>query len=255
MQKWLLLPARSHVSQEPDLLTSATKSSCHSLFLPLALPACPRRREQDFPFCASAELFTSLVSRLQLGGGPWDMMRKCPWGVGMASCQRHSAFLLRGGDLVQCLSGSGKWQAAVVSEPSSFLAFIPAKHLCPRLSAPPREPCLQRDGWLGNPTVAKPRAVTSLLAPHHAASVLVPMLWSRTWGVTVVVPASRCTRLTQDQGSKPAPGAVRMFDAEQPWSDCDSSVPSQVQPSFQFGHRAADMQQSSEIPPKTLWFG
>lgn len=183
------------------------------------------------------------------------MMRKCPWGVSMASRQRHSALLLRGGDLVQCLSGSGKWQAAVVSEPSSFLAFIPAKHLCPRLSAPPREPCLQRDGWLGNPTVAKPRAVTSLLAPHHAASVLVPMLWSWTWGVTVAVPASRCTRLTQDQGSKPALGAVWMFDAEQPWSDCDSSVPSQVQPSFQLGHRAADMQQSGEIPPKTLWFG
>lgn len=31
------------------------------------MPACPRRREQDFLFRASAELFTSLVSCLQLG--------------------------------------------------------------------------------------------------------------------------------------------------------------------------------------------
>lgn len=83
----------------------------------------------------------------------------------MASRQKRSAFLLRGDELVQCLSGSGKWQAAVVSEPSSFLVFIAAKHLCPRLSAPPRaQPGLQRTGWLGNPTVAKPRAVASLLA-------------------------------------------------------------------------------------------
>lgn len=67
----------------------------------------------------------------------------------MAGCQKHPAFVMRGGHLMQCRSDSGKWQAAVVSEPSSFLAFIPAKHLCPRPSAPPRaQPaCRGRAAW------------------------------------------------------------------------------------------------------------
>lgn len=49
---------------------------------------------------------------------------------------------------MQCLSDSGKWQAAVVSEPSSFLAFIPAKQLCPRVSALLRAQSLQRTGCM-----------------------------------------------------------------------------------------------------------
>lgn len=99
--------------------------------------------------------------------------------------KKHSAFLVRGDHLMQCLSDSGKWQAAVVSEPSSFLAFIPAKHLCPRLSAPPRaQPCLQRTGraslthmaGLETPPWPKPGLSPFCWPLHHAMSVLVPML-------------------------------------------------------------------------------
>lgn len=84
-------------------------------------------------------------------------------------------------------------------------------------------------------------------------SVLVPVLQSWTRGVTVAAPASHCTRLTQDEGSKPPLGALRMVDAEQTRGDCDSPVPSQVQPSFQFEHGEADAQRSSEIHPKAPW--
>lgn len=154
----------------------------------------------------------------------------------MASRQKHSAFLVHGDHLMQCLSDSGKWQAAVVSEPSSFLAFVPAKHLCPRLSAPPRaQPSLQRlrgslrhTAGLETPPWPNPGLSPFCWSPHHAMSVPIPILQSWKRGATIAVPASRCTRLTQGEGSKPPSGALRMFDAEQAWSDCDSSVPSQV---------------------------
>lgn len=112
---------------------------------PISPASLPQEERTGFSLLCISRIIHQLGFTLTTwGGGAWEMMRKCPWGVCMASHQRHSAFLLRGGDLVQCLSGSGKWQAAVVSEPSSFLAFIPAKHLCSRLSAPPRF----AEGWL-----------------------------------------------------------------------------------------------------------
>lgn len=73
-------------------------------------------------------------------------------------------------------------------------------------------------------------------------SVPIPVLWSQTQGATIAVPTCCCTRLTQDEGSKSPSGALRVFDTEQTQSDCDSPVPSQVQPSLQSEHGEADAQ-------------
>lgn len=223
MQKRLLLPACSHVSQEPDLLTSATKLGCHSLFLPLTLPVCPRRREQDFLFCASAELFSSLVSCSQLGGrgsqgesclGSWS-----PWGVCMVRCQKYSVFPAcdHGGN-ASPTAGSGRllgFQSQVLLEPLyRQIIFAQGVLLLQGDSPVCRGKDLMHTGGLKNPPWPNSRLSPFCWPPHHAMGVPDPVLQSQTWSATTAVLTSCCTWLMQGEDTKPPPGALRMLNAE-----------------------------------------
>lgn len=134
VQKWLVLPACSHVSQESDLLTSATKIKL-SQPLPLINPASlPQEERTGFSLLCISRIIHQLGFMLTAGGAVGArescLGSGCPWGVCMARCQKNSVFPVRdGGGNAALTAGNSSLlglQSQLLSEPS-FQQIIPAQ--------------------------------------------------------------------------------------------------------------------------------